>query len=174
MSDGLAVAGLVFGAALLQSALFSSLEVVGGTPDVLLVTLLGIALLRGSITGAAAGFLGGLVLDVANMGTLGVTSLLLCVAGYWTGRYGETTGRDRLHAPFLAVLVLTVLVAVGGYALLFMLGESVSARTALVDTLLPGLGLNLIVAGPVFALCRRLLPPGQRGEHLPEVRLLGN
>jgi rod shape-determining protein MreD len=173
VSDALAVAGLVLVAALLQSAVFSSLEVVGGTPDLLLVTLLGIALLRGSVTGAAAGFLGGLVLDVANMGILGVTSLLLTGAGYWTGRYGETTGRDRAHAPFLAVVVLTVLVAVAGYVLHFMLGENVSARTALFDTLLPGLGLNLIIAAPVFAICRRLLPLELRGEHMPGVRLLG-
>jgi rod shape-determining protein MreD len=173
VNDGLAVCGLVVAAALLQSAVFSSLEVAGGTPDVLLVTLLGIALLRGSVTGALAGFLGGLVLDIANMGILGVTSLLLTVAGYWTGRYGETTGRDRAHAPFLAVVVLTVLVAVAGYALHFMLGEDVSARTALFDTLLPGLGLNLIIAAPVFAICRRLLPLEQRTERVQGVRVLG-
>lgn len=174
MNDGLAVCGLVLGAALLQSTVCSSLEVAGGTPDLLLVTLLGIALLRGSVTGAAAGFLGGLLLDVANMGTLGVTSLLLTLAGYWTGRYGETTGRDRAHAPFLAVVVLTVLVAVGGYALHFMLGEDVSARSALFETLVPGLGLNLIIAAPVFALCRRLLAGAPRAERLQGVRLLGN
>jgi rod shape-determining protein MreD len=172
MSDALTVGGMVVVAALLQSAVFSSLEVLGGTPDVLLVTLLGIALLRGSVTGAVAGFVGGLVLDIANMGTIGVSSLLLTVAGYWAGRYGETTGRDRTHAPFLAVVVLTVLTAVGGLALHYMLGEDVSARHALFDTLLPTLGLNLIIAAPLFALCRRLLDRGGAGE-VHEVRVLG-
>jgi rod shape-determining protein MreD len=173
MTDALTVGGMVVVAALLQSAVFSSLEVLGGSPDLLLVTLLAIALLRGSVTGAVAGFVGGLVLDVANMGTLGVSSLLLTLAGYWTGRYGETTGRDRLHAPILAVLVLTVLTAVGGLALHYMLGEEVSARTALLDTLLPTLGLNLIIAGPVFALCRTLLARGGAAPRAQEVRLLG-
>jgi rod shape-determining protein MreD len=173
VSDWLTIGAMVVVAALLQSALFSSLEVLGGAPDLLLVTLLGIALLRGSVTGAVAGFVGGLVLDVATMGTLGLTSLLLTLAGYWAGRYGETTGRDRFHAPILSVLVLTVLTTVGGYALHFMLGEDVSARHALFDTLLPTLGLNLIIAAPVFALCRALLM--RRGPALvaPEVRLLG-
>jgi rod shape-determining protein MreD len=173
VSDGLRIAGLIGAAALLQSTVFSSLEVAGGTPDLLLVTLLGIALLRGSIVGAVAGFAGGLVLDVANMGTLGVTSLLLSLAGYWTGRYGETTGRDRTHAPFLAVVVLTVLVTAGGVALHFMLGDEVSARHAFLETLLPELGLNLIIAGPVFALCRRLLAPAGVEARVREVRLLG-
>ena len=173
MSDGLTIAGLIGAAALLQSTVFSSLEIAGGTPDLLLVTLLGIALLRGSIVGAIAGFAGGLVLDVANMGTLGVTSLLLALAGYWTGRYGETTGRDRTHAPFLAVLVLTILVTAGGVALHFMLGDEVSARHAFLDTLLPELALNLIIAAPVFALCRRLLKPDDLQARVQEVRLLG-
>jgi len=173
VSDGLRIAGLIGAAALLQSTVFSSLEVAGGTPDLLLVTLLGIALLRGSIVGAVAGFAGGLVLDVANMGTLGVTSLLLSLAGYWTGRYGETTGRDRTHAPFLAVVVLTVLVTAGGVALHFMLGDEVSARHAFLETLLPELGLNLIIAAPVFALCRRVLRPDDLQARVQEVRLLG-
>ena len=173
MSDALLIGGAMFVAALLQSALFSSMEVLGGTPDLLLVLLLGIALLRGSLTGAVAGFFGGFVLDVATMGTLGVTALLLTLAGYWAGRYGETTGRDRFHAPILSVLVLTVLTTAAGYALYFMLGEDLSARHALIDSLLPTLGLNLLVAAPVFALCRTLLMRGEGGAVTPEVRLLG-
>ena len=43
----------------------------------------------------------GLLIDIANLGTLGFTSLLLTLAGFWTGRYGETTARDRFHAPFV-------------------------------------------------------------------------
>ena len=172
MREAWLVAAMVFVAALLQSAIFSSLMILGGTPDLLLVTLLGISLLRGSVTGALAGFLGGLVLDVANLGTLGVTSLLLTLAGYWTGRYGETTGRDRAHAPFLAVVVLTVLVAVGGLLLHYMLGEEFSARHALLQTLIPTLALNLIIAAPVFALCRRILRPLDRPQRAQEVRLI--
>jgi rod shape-determining protein MreD len=126
------VGGLIVVAALLQSAVFSSMDVLGGTPDLLLVDPARRLPARAARSPARwAGFLGGLVLDVANMTTLGVTSLLLTAAGYWTGRYGETTGRDRFHAPFLAVVVLTVLTAVGALALHYMLGETVSARTAL-------------------------------------------
>ena len=57
-----------------QVAVFSSVTILNGTPDLLLVTIICVALLRGSIVGAAAGFWGGLLLDVANLATLGVTS----------------------------------------------------------------------------------------------------
>lgn len=159
MSDAARTAALVFAAALLQVTLFSSLEVAGGVADVLLVTLVAVALLRGSIVGAVAGFGGGLVVDVATLGALGVTSLLLTVAGFWAGRYGETTGRDRLHAPALAVAAISLLVGIAGFALHFMLGEEVGARHALVTTLLPGVVLNLAATWPVFAVARRILRP---------------
>ena len=43
MSDAAAIAVLVFAAALLQASLVSSLDVLGGTADVLLLVLIGIA-----------------------------------------------------------------------------------------------------------------------------------
>ena len=173
MSDAAAVSVLVFVAALLQATLFSSLDVLGGTPDVLLLVLIGVALLRGSVQGAVAGFGGGLLLDVLTLDTLGVTALVLALAGYCTGRYGETTGRGRAHAPVLSVVVVTVLVALLGFFLHFLIGEEVTARRALVEALLAGLGLNLIFGGPVFALCRAFLRPFQPPERATEVRLLG-
>ena len=168
-----AVAAIVFAAAVLQVSLFSSLDVLGGTADVLLLSLLALALLRGAVTGALAGFFGGLLVDVMTLDTLGVTALLYSLAGYWVGRYGETTGRDRAHAPLLAVLVITIAVAVAGFGIHFLLGEEVSVRRALYETLLPTLGLNLLLGAPVYALCRGVLRRATPSERVAEVRLLG-
>lgn len=173
MSDAAAIAVLVFAAALLQASLVSSLDVLGGTADVLLLVLVGIALLRGSITGAVAGFGGGVLLDVLTLDTLGVTALVLALAGYWTGRYGETTARGRAHAPLLSVVVVTVLVAFLGFFVHFLIGEEVTARRALVESLLAGLALNVVLAAPVLALCRAVLRPFETTDRVTEVRLLG-
>ena len=108
-----------------------------------------------------------------TLDTLGVTALLYALAGYWTGRYGETTGRDRAHAPLLAVLVFTVAIAFAGFGLHFLLGEEVSARRALFETLLPSVALNLILGGAVFSLCRSLLRRATPRDRVTEVRLLG-
>lgn len=173
MNDNLTLAAIVFVSALLQVTLVASLDVAGGAADVLLLALLSIALLRGAVTGAVAGFFGGLIVDIVTLDTLGVTALLYALAGYWTGRYGETTGRDRAHAPLLAVLVFTVAIAFAGFGLHFLLGEEVSARRALFETLLPSVALNLILGGAVFTLCRSLLRKGSPGDRVSEVRLLG-
>jgi rod shape-determining protein MreD len=171
VSNGLRISAIVFVAAILQVTLVSSLEVFGGTADLLLVALVAIALLQGSISGAVAGFAGGLLVDVATLGTLGVTSLLLSVAGYWAGRYGETTGRDRTHAPFLAVGVITVLALVGGFLIHFMLGAELSARRAFVEALPPAVVLDLVLCAPVYAVCRALLRPAATPERVREVEL---
>lgn len=169
--DILKTGALVFAAVILQSAIFGSVDIAGGTPDLVLVTLVAVSLLRGAIWGAAVGFAAGLLLDTANLGRLGEISLLLTVAGYWIGRYGETTGRDRTHAPLLSVAVVTMLYSVGAVALHVVLGDPVDASTALVGALIPGVLLNLLLAFPVYALVQRLL--GRPQWAAQEVRLFG-
>jgi rod shape-determining protein MreD len=166
-------AGLVFVAVILQVTIFGDIDILGGYPDVVLLVLVGIALLRGSIYGACAGFAAGLLLDTANLATLGVTSLLLTLAGYWIGRYGETTGRDRAHAPVVSVAVATILVQLGALILHYLLGDTVSARWVLLEALPPKVALNLLLTLPAYALTRRLLALAAQPERATEVRLLG-
>ena len=173
VADAVKAGAMLFVAALLQVTVLNRLQILGGTPDLLLLTLVGVSLLRGSVFGAAGGFGAGLIVDTADLGTLGLTSLVLTVAGYWIGRYGETTGRDRGHAPFVSVAVVTVLASFGELVLHFMIGDHVSARLVLVDALFPSILLNLLLTAPVYALCRRLLRPQDWSELATEVRLLG-
>jgi rod shape-determining protein MreD len=172
VGDGVKAAVLLFVVAVAQVSVFAQLHVFGAVPDLLLVSLVALALLRGSVVGAVGGFFAGLLVDTATLGMLGLTSLVLTLAGYWIGRYGETTGRDRAHAPFLSVAVVTVLYELGLLVVHFVLGESAPAG-AVFRSLLPAIVLNLILAGPLYALVRRLLRPVERDELTAEVQLLG-
>ncbi len=170
-ATGVRVALIIFVVAILQVSAFSSVTIDGGGPDVLLVALVSVALLRGTVTGAVAGFFAGLIVDVATLGTLGLTSLLLTLVGYWAGRYGETTGRGRPHAPVLAALAATVFVGIGGYALQSMLGEPISARVVFV-ALPAALIWNTALIYPVFGLTRRIVGAPERADRAREVELL--
>jgi rod shape-determining protein MreD len=163
---------LLFVAAIVQVSILNSVTVLGGTPNFLLVTVIAVALLGGSMLGAAGGFFAGLIVDTATLETLGVTSLLFTLAGYWVGRYGETTGRERRYAPLLSVGVVTILYTFAALLLRFMLGESDSARAVLLDGLPPTLLLNLLIAVPVFLFCRWVWGLGQTIERVHEVRLI--
>lgn len=161
---------LLFFAVVLQLSIMSQITILGGHPNLLLVTLVCVALLRGAVAGAIAGFCVGLLADSGVFATLGFTALLLTLAGYWTGRYGETTGRDRGHAPVLSIAVTTILYQIAALVLRYMLGQNAPGGEIFAG-LLPTLILNLILTWPVYALTRRVLRPR---EWVPrEVRLLG-
>ena len=92
-----------------------------------------------------------------TLGVLGTTSILLTLAGYWAGRYGETTGRGRAYAAPLAAFAISAAAGIGGVALHFLLGQPVSAREALV-TLVPSALVAALVAVPAPSSLSRAPP----------------
>src|SRR5205823_2960332 len=151
IADAGKAAGILFLAAIVQMSILSSVDILHGRPKLLLVTVIAVALLRGSVFGAVAGFCAGFVADTGTFGMLGFTSLLLTLAGYWAGRYGETTGRDRAHAPLLSIAVITVLYQIAALVLRYLLGQAAPAHHILVS-LVPTVLLNLLLTFPVYAL----------------------
>ena len=156
MSIALRVAPLIFVAAVLQVGAVAGSRVLGAEPDLLNVTVVVVALVAGSITGAVAGFAGGLLVDVMTLDTLGTTSIVLTVAGYWAGRYGETTGRGRPYAAPLSAFAITLLATPANVALHFLLGQPVSAQAAFA-TLIPSAIVNGLLAFGLHPLLRRFL-----------------
>ena len=173
VADAAKAAALLFVAVVLQVSIFSDVAILHGRPEVLVVAVVCIALLRGAVFGAVAGFAAGLLADTGYFGMLGFTSLLLTLAGYWVGRYGETTGRDRSHAPLLSVAVVTLLYQFGALILHFVLGQPAPAREVLLIALVPTVIVNLVLAVPVYRLVRRLLRQPKAAVAVQEVRLLG-
>jgi rod shape-determining protein MreD len=165
---------VVFVAAMLQVVIVSSIVIAGGAADLLLVAVVALGLLRGSIPGAVLGFVGGLIVDLGTLGTLGVTSLVLTLAGFWAGRYAETTGRGRRFAPVIAVGTITILAGAFGYVLHYLLDEDVVAQHALVTALAPAFVLNLVLAVPAYGLVRAVVGEELRAEPSAEVEVLAS
>jgi len=158
----LRIAPLVFVAAVVQVTTLSGSRLLWAEPDLLLVTIVCVALVAGSIPGAVAGFAGGLLVDVMTLGTLGVTSIVLTLAGYWAGRYGETTGRGRRYAPVIASFAISLLAGLGGVALHFLLGQPVSAHEAVV-TALPSAVVAAVLALGVHRVARAVVAEAPGG-----------
>ncbi|MGH3111044.1 MAG: rod shape-determining protein MreD [Gaiellaceae bacterium] len=171
-AEGLRASAVLFVAAMLQVVIVSSLVVVGGAPDLLLVTVVALGLLRGSVAGAVFGFAAGLIVDLLTLETLGVTSLVLTLAGFWAGRWIETTGRGRRLAPVIAVGVITLLSGAFAVLLGYMLEEEVAVRNALVTVLPPTLLANLVLAYPVYLVVRSAVHERDVLEPAPEVEVL--
>lgn len=171
MSAALRIAPLVFVAAIVQVTVLAGARVLWAEPDLLLVTVVCVALAAGSVPGAAAGFAGGLLVDVMTLGTLGTTSIVLTLAGYWAGRYGETTGRGRRYAAPLAAFAISILAGLGAVALHFLLGEPVAARDALV-TAVPSAILAAVLALGVSRIAGAILEPPRGLERPRQVELV--
>jgi rod shape-determining protein MreD len=164
--DALKAAVLVTLTAVVQIAFVNAFELAEGRADVLLLVLVGIALLRGPLFGAVAGFWAGLLVDTMTLGTLGLTSLLLTVGGYWAGRFGEATSNHQNQRAriLIAVTVLTIGVEIGSLVVHVFLGDAASLGTVVGRVLLPSLALNLALAIPAYWALRKLFPPAPRRE----------
>ena len=110
------------------------------------------------------------LLDRPRLGTLGVTRPAHDRRFRIPPR--ADAARDRFHAPYLSVAVVTILYAYGQILLRFVLGEPAAA--GIVTSELPvALLLNLLLTLPVYGLARRLFPPSEHLDRVREVRLLG-
>ncbi|GAA3701144.1 hypothetical protein GCM10022399_17020 [Terrabacter ginsenosidimutans] len=83
-------------------------------PDLVLVGVVATAVLRGPVHGALVGLLAGWVVElVPPVGSpLGLTALVLMVAGLVAGFFRRTSSRSRLRAP-VALLAATAVVLAG-------------------------------------------------------------
>jgi rod shape-determining protein MreD len=170
-ADAMKAGVLLLVAALVQVSVASAIHVAEGHPDIVLVLVVGIALLRGPTFGAVVGFWAGLVLDVSSLQTLGLSSLLLTLAGYFAGRLGDVTTKSSAHPSIVAVGLGTVGFAIGSGVIHFMLGSTIGAGEFFAGVLLPSLALNLLLAYPLYGLCRRIFhaEPRERREVSPAV-----
>jgi cell shape-determining protein MreD len=140
-----------------QIGVVSEVPVFGVNADLtpLLVAFLG--LLCGSMMGAVGGFAVGLLVDLALLQTLGLTSLVFTMIGYWSGRLRELRDPQAALAPLLVGAVASA-VALVGYSLMeFMLGVDAPVSLELLRQIVLGILVNAIVALPMWAIVRRVL-----------------
>src|SRR3954451_11874258 len=116
------IAVLVLATVVVQLAVITQITVLDADPDLFPLVVLSIGLLAGPIPGATAGFLLGLVADMALLQTLGVTSLLLIAVGYLAGRYREMRDASHKLVPVVGAFLATLAYASAFSLVQFLLG----------------------------------------------------
>jgi rod shape-determining protein MreD len=151
---------LALGVVLLQTAAVSQVSLFGAVPDLAPLLVASIGLLTGAVVGAAGGFTVGLLVDLALLQTLGVSSLLLCLVGHVAGRVRETArDPDATILPLPVGAAATALHAIGFALLYFLLGVEAPVSVELVRQIVATVLINALLALPVHALARRVLAP---------------
>jgi len=158
----LRLAAFAFAIVFFQIGVVSEVPVFGVNADLTSLLVAFIGLLCGSTIGAGAGFAVGLIVDLALLQTLGLTSLVFTLIGYWCGRLRDRSQIGQ-HDPHAALTPLLVgagasAVALVGYSLMeFMLGVDAPVSFELLRVIVLGVLVNAIVALPMWALTRRVL-----------------
>lgn len=160
MSVGARITGVlvVLFAALVQVSVAYRIEVGDAYPDVLILVVASIALLTGSVSGAAHGFVAGVAIALFAALPLGPHALVGTLVGYTIGRVGESLVTDEHPVPpLLAGVFATLAMQVGRPLLEFLVNPGVTnvdglfAQAALVTV------ISSMLALPVYMLVRRVL-----------------
>ena len=153
---------LVLVAVLLQVTIATDLDVLGGRPDLVLIVVVSIALQRGPLAGAGAGFAGGFLVDALGLGVIGATSLTLTSVGYAAGLWGERLREAAAVRPLLAIGAASLVAGIGELGVAVLVGSGPAVSPGLVLAIVPGSMLNVLLSiglYPLIRLCLRRRQP---------------
>jgi rod shape-determining protein MreD len=140
-----------------QIGVVSEVPVFGVNADISSLLVAFVGLMCGSTGGAACGFAVGLLVDLALLQTLGLTSLVFTLVGYWCGRLRELRDPQGALTPLLVGAGASATALVGYSLMEFMLGVDAPVSFELLRQIVLGVLVNTIVALPMWALTRRAL-----------------
>ncbi len=143
-----------------QTGVVSEVSAIGVTVDLSPLLVAFVGLLCGSTVGAVSGFAIGLLVDLALVQTLGVTSLIFTLVGYWCGRLRELRDPQAALTPLLVGAGATAAALVIYSLMEFMLGVDAPVSLELLRQIVLGVLVNTIVALPRWMLVRRCLIGG--------------
>jgi rod shape-determining protein MreD len=141
----------------LQIGVVSEVPVFGVNADFTALLVAFVGLMCGSTVGAACGFAIGLLVDLALLQTLGLTSLVFTLVGYWCGRLRELRDPQAALTPLLVGAGASAVSLIGYSLVEFMLGVDAPVSFELVRQIALGTLVNTIVAAPMWVLTRRAL-----------------
>lgn len=140
-----------------QIGVLSELPVFGVDADLSPLLVAYIGLLCGAQIGAVSGFLIGLLVDLMLLQTLGLSSLIFTLIGFWAGRARELRDPQGALAPLL-VGALAAAVSLIGYSVMeFLLGVNAPVSFELVRQIFFAVLVDAVLALPFYALVRGAL-----------------
>jgi rod shape-determining protein MreD len=151
------LAAFAFVVVFFQIGVVSEVPVFGVNADLSTLLVAFVGLMCGSTIGAACGFAVGLLVDLALLQTLGLTSLVFTLIGYWCGRLRELRDPQAPLTPLFVGAVASAISLVGYSLMEFMLGVDAPVSFELLRQIVFGVLVNTIVALPMWALTRRVL-----------------
>ena len=150
----LRLAGLALLMAFVQVGVVSEVPIFGVNADVSPLLVAFVGLLCGSTIGAAYGFAIGLLIDLLLLQTLGLSSLIFTLIGYWSGRLRELRDPQAALTPLLLGAGAAAASLIGYSLMEFMLGVDAPVSFELLRQIVLGVLVDAVLALPLWAFVR--------------------
>ncbi len=137
----LRIAAIAFVAVVIQEAAISQISVFGVSADITPLVVMSI----------------GLLVDLALVQTLGVTSLLYIAIGYWSGRLRELHDPSHGLVPLAVGAAATAVAGIGMAIVQFLLGVDAPVSLLLFQQIFLTVLVNTLFALPVYEIVRRII-----------------
>lgn len=148
----LITAVIIIAAYLLQCTVFSSLELAGIKPNLLIIVTASFGFMRGSREGVLVGFVSGLLADIQFGDMIGFYALIYLLVGYINGMFQRLYFDENIKLPLFLIAISEFLYGIIVYFLTYLLRSDFNFLLYLNKIILPELIYTIVITLGLYPL----------------------
>ena len=148
----LITAVIIIAAYLLQCTVFSSLELAGIKPNLLIIVTASFGFMRGSREGVLVGFVYGLLADIQFGDMIGFYALIYLLVGYINGMFQRLYFDEDIKLPLFLIAISEFLYGIIVYFLTYLLRSDFNFLLYLNKIILPELIYTIVITLGLYPL----------------------
>lgn len=143
---------IIIAAYLLQCTVFSSLELAGIKPNLLIIITASFGFMRGSREGMLVGFVSGLLADIQFGDMIGFYALIYLLVGYINGMFQRLYFDEDIKLPLFLIAISEFLYGIIVYFLTYLLRSDFNFLLYLNKIILPELIYTIVITLGLYPL----------------------
>ena len=148
----LITAVIIIAAYLLQCTVFSSLELAGIKPNLLIIVTASFGFMRGSREGVLVGFVSGLLADIQFGDMIGFYALIYLLVGYINGMFQRLYFDEDIKLPLFLIAISEFLYGIIVYFLTYLMRSDFNFLLYLNKIILPELIYTIVITLGLYPL----------------------
>ena len=149
---GVITAVLIFACYLLQCTVFSSLELAGIKPNLMIILTSSIGFMRGSKEGMLVGFFSVLLIDIQFGSIIGMYALIYLLTGYVNGLFMQMYYDEDIKLPLFLIAASEFVFGLVVYFFMFMLRSEFYFWFYLNHIIIPELIYTIVITLGLYPL----------------------
>ena len=135
---------------ILQSTVLQYTQIFNVKPNLVIMLIIHLSLMRGSVEGAIVGFVGGLLMDILAGRIVGLYSLIGMYVGVAAGYFNKRFYKDNYFVALFFTFIFSFVFEFIFYVLFYFIWGETRILYALQHIIVPEAIYNCIIAVPVY------------------------